>query len=505
MHGFMTPGFDPSSAYRPRVWTGGENPDAGLLGFQAPAADGLDETFSIPSIPDLPSAPSASLKGKHAYRPIPHLPTEIHLQIISELLSSRASSCSFCHLAQTATLSTVSVLHHSILQPHLYSTLDLRFANPCAQHHHLSSLHSTLEARLPLLLRTLKSRSELAETVKTIHLPPGGLSTFLTCHLEKLHLPALLRLCPNLQQLTGAADLLSRQFFAGEHYCLDDRPQQHGELARAITTARSLRTWTWNNGNTAGSDWWGRIFDFHPAAESTNFARMHHAWPALESLTLTNIWGLDAAGLTEILHSVPNLRQLSITNIRKKRLGAGMDTALLVAAMAALPAGVRELTIGGIAPAATRALADALAERYTPTNQLEKLHLLDSALPTDILRDLLLGISVAEAPARGFDGRSFLPLLEVRRRRWSVVRELGVRWRGDGEEVGLGGFMYNVEIVGLVGLEWAVVGAGRGVLEGVLEACRVQRVRVFEGVEGCEGVAERGGRVEVVCAGCSGR
>ena len=182
-----------------------------------------------------------------------------------------------------------------------------------------------------------------------------------------------------------------------------------------------------------------------------------------------------------------------------------MDTALLVAAMAALPAGVRELTIGGIAPAATRALADALAERYTPTNQLEKLHLLDSALPTDILRDLLLGISVAEAPARGFDGRSFLPLLEVRRRRWSVVRELGVRWRGDGEEVGLGGFMYNVEIVGLVGLEWAVVGAGRGVLEGVLEACRVQRVRVFEGVEGCEGVAERGGRVEVVCAGCSGR
>ena len=361
-------GFNGANFLRPPVWTGAGNAADGLLGCQAPAADGLDETFTI--YPE--SAQNTSYFPQHQAQPLSAVkppkvalpvPTEIHLQILEHLVDvSEARSCSFCHMFELSTLSKVSRLYHSLLEPYIYRTVHLDFTSSldfgqslihkadtreiCDEHRSLASKHQQLDSRLPQLIRTLESRPDLAAEVRTIILPPGGTQTFLTCTQEKTLLPALIKLCPNIEEVKGVDSLLARQFFSGEHFCFDgENPQQHGLFAKTLVETKTIRKWSWVGGNAGGRDIPSRLFDNHPQMATTGFIGSHRNWSNLRELEIRDVWNLDADMMRKLMGLLPKLQSVALVGIRKKRTGRA-DVPTIMATLEALPATVRHIELG---------------------------------------------------------------------------------------------------------------------------------------------------------------
>jgi len=486
-YSFNFDGFGASSSFfRPPVWTGADNAADGLLGCQAPAADGLDESFTIysepvpepePSFEPLP-LPDVDAKGKQASSGhLPRLPTEIHLQIISYVLCSfQDRGCSFCNLFELSTLSNVSKLYNSLLQLHLYSTLNLNFNTSldaihqdgekiCNAHIMLASRHQQLERRVPHLIRTLSSRRDIAEGVRRILLPSGGTSTYLTCKLEKTLLPALIRSCPNLEDITGVDALLSRQFFSGEHYCLDGvDPQQHGILAKTLHETKTLRRWVWNGGSAGGRDFGSRMWDRNPVMENVCFVATHRNWKNLEHLEIRNVWNVNGTMLSRLIPSIPGLRRIALVGVRKKRGGRG-DARTMLEALEILPSSVREVELGNTAD--ENFITDVgewvqIRHVVKEFSMLESLRVTQTPITTERLDAFFSKISIQVTGVEGFH----LPLLDFGARWRGVVKRLALdntgfeslfgaeRREGEWEWEGMG----RVEIAGLEELEWRVVG-----------------------------------------------
>ncbi|KAF8250687.1 hypothetical protein K440DRAFT_659308 [Wilcoxina mikolae CBS 423.85] len=474
-----------SSFFRPPVWTGAGNAADGLLGCQAPAADGLDESFGIyppepePLFEQLLSLPDEQAAGSGGH--LPRLPIEIHLQILSYVLPSfQARGCSFCNLFQLSTLSKVSRLYNSLLQPYLYHTLNLNFNSSldsrsslihqhddsgeiCSSHIALASRHQQLELRVPLLLRTLSSRRDIAESVQTILLPSGGTTTYLTCTLEKTLLPALIRSCPNLSNITGVDGLLSRQFFSGEHYCLDDGadPQQHGILAKTLHETKTLRRWVWNGGSAGGGDFASRMWDRNPVMEGVCFVGTHQNWGNLEHLEIRNVWNIDSTMLSRLIPAISGLRRIALVGVRKKRGGRG-DARVILDALEVLPASVREVEVGNTDDEGFVAdVGEWVRIRHTVKefSMLESLRITQTPITAEKLDDFFAKISVRKMV--GFE-RVYLPLLDFGMRWRAVVKCLAVD--NSGFEGLFGGERKGVweegrmEMAGLQELEWRVGG-----------------------------------------------
>jgi hypothetical protein len=475
-------GHDPSSFYRPPewtgannapVWTGANNAADGLLGCQAPAADGLEAHPAEPTLQELEAA--ALFREAGAVRPLPRFPTEIHLQIIEHVIgSSKHKSCSFCYLFQLSTLSRVSQLYHQILQPHLYSAVNLNFNSSikaaeslthhfddrkaCNAHLRLASKRHQLEIRVPLLVRTLTARPDIAASVRRLILPAGGTQTYLTCTLEKTLLPDLIRHCPNLEEVDGVDSLLARQFFSGEHYCFDGQAtQQHGMFAKTLHEKTSLRHFRWNGGNAAGSDFGGRVWDRHPEMKGVGFVGAHKHWELLEHLDIRDVWNLDAEMVQGIITQLPRLKKVALVGIRKKRAGRG-DSATILAALEALPDTVTDVEIGNTADEEfLPAVGEWLRYRHTAGNPIQSLRLTQVPVTVENLRIFFSKLAVRR---RGF----YLPLLDFGAGWWggcAAVTRLAVDNAGfekvwEGEICGDAG----MELQGLEQLEWRVRGAG---------------------------------------------
>ncbi|KAF8541527.1 hypothetical protein BDD12DRAFT_492925 [Trichophaea hybrida] len=463
-----------SSFFRPPVWTGAGNAADGLLGCQAPAADGLDESFGIyppepePFFDQLLSLPDEQTAGSGDR--FPRLPIEIHLQILSYVLPSfQAHGCSFCNLFQLSTLSKVSRLYNSLIQPYLYHTLNLNFNSSlnsraslihlhddggkiCSSHTALTSRHQQLELRVPFLLRTLSSRRDIAESVQIILLPTGGTTTYLTCTLEKTLLPALIRSCPNLSDITGVDGLLSRQFFSGEHYCFDGvDPQQHGILAKTLHETKTLRRWVWNGGSAGGGDFASRMWDRNPVMEGVCFIGTHRNWGDLEHLEIRNVWNIDSAMLSRLIPAISGLRRIALVGVRKKRGGRG-DARVILEALEVLPASVGEVEVGNTDDEGFVAdVGEWVRIRHTVKefSMLESLRITQTPVTAEGLDDFFSKISVRKMV--GFE-RVYLPLLGFGMRWRAMVKCLAVDnsgfeglFGGEREEVGMKGGIWGVD------------------------------------------------------------
>lgn len=339
----------------PRVWS----PEAeanftGFLGFQAAAAEGETHshahTFYVPEAPKnwnhqhqnqyheliqktLPLVQRPPAPPKE----LPSLPAEIHLQIIKNLLPSSeafkavatyAPGCGLCNLFQVSSLCRVNRFYYSAVSELLYTTLPLNVSTEvfpfdgstlCEQHHHLSSKPLQLEKRIPLLLRTLRQRPDLASSVKGLHLPPS-INCWLTCGLEKVLIPNLIQLCENMEIIRGVEQLHERQFFSAEHYCLDgEDPAQHGILAKTIVEKKSLARIVWRGGDAGNRrSVWARVFDGHPDMRGVGFVEFHKNWSGLKELGFFGVRGLTVAEVKVIFEGLPGLEKFGIGDARKK-------------------------------------------------------------------------------------------------------------------------------------------------------------------------------------------
>jgi hypothetical protein len=476
-------GYDPSSFYRPPVWTGAGNAAAGLLGCQAPAADGLESnTFTLypqePTLQDPETTTTVPIALPPTARPLPRFPTEIHLQILSHVMeSSESKSCSFCHIFQLSTLSRVSRLYHMILQPYLYDVVNLNFNSsiksteslthhfddrqPCEEHLRLASKRHQLELRVPLLVRTLMARPDIASTVRRLILPAGGTQTYLTCTLEKTLLPDLIRCCPNLEEVKGVDCLLNRQFFSGEHYCFDGLDtQQHGVLAKTLHEKTTLKKWSWSGGNASGSDFVSRVWDRHPAMGRVGFVGMHKHWRMLETLEIKDVWNMDAEMVRGIIAQLPRLRGVALVGIRKKRAGRG-DAATILAGLKALPGTVKEVEIGNTADNAfLPAVGEWVRSRHAAGQTVESLRITQVPITPESSRAFFAALAVKELSVLS---RFYLPLLDFGARWGSAITRLAVD--NTGFEAAFEGELYgdsSMELRGLEELQWRVREAGLG-------------------------------------------
>lgn len=270
-------------------------------------------------------------------RGLPSLPAEIHLQIIKNLLPSSEASravteyapgCGLCHLFQISSLCRVNRFYYSIVSELLYTNLPLNVSTElfpfdgstlCEQHHHLSSKPLQLEKRIPLLLRTLRERADLAISVKGLHLPPS-INCWLTCALEKTLLPALVQRCENVEIIRGTEQLHERQFFSAEHYCLDgEDPAQHGILAKTIVEKQSLTRVIWRGGDAGNRrSVWTRVFDAHPDMRGVGFVELHRNWSGLKELGFFGVRGLTVSEVKVIFEGLPGLQKFGIGDVRRK-------------------------------------------------------------------------------------------------------------------------------------------------------------------------------------------
>lgn len=447
--------------FRPPVWTGAGNADDGLLGCQAPAADGLDvpETFAVrPPVPAersrhqrLQLASLLRAKGKEEGEEMvvvappprpPPFPVEIHLQILSHALAAAAAAdCGFCRLFGLSTLSRVSRLYNALLQPHLYDELDLAFNSSlaagaslvhdrdrrraCTAHAPLASKHEQLERRVPLLLRTLAARPDLARAVRRIVLPPGGTVAFLTCQLEKALLPQLIARCCNVEAIAGVDRLLADDVLPTDHYCLDDRPgpQQHGMLAKALHETTTLRHWAWTGGSAAGRDFAARLWDGHPAMAGVGFVSCHRHWRALEHLEIRNVCGLDALVLARLMAALPaTIRRLALVGARRRRGGSG-DADTMLQTLDRLPASVADVEIGGTADEGfLQAVGQWVCtrERERECGVLTWLRIVQTPVTRDALDAFVAAIAMARSDIGGGGGGAGQP-------HWrSAVRRLAI-------------------------------------------------------------------------------
>lgn len=340
----------------PQVWSSeAEASFTGFLGFQAAAAEGEEEhshanTFYIPEAPKnwnhqhqnqyhelirkaLPVTPTLPVQQ----RKVPGLPAEIHLQIIKNLLPyseaskalvTYAPGCGLCNLFQLSSLCRVNRFYYSIISELLYTNLPLNVSTElfpfdgstlCEQHHHLSSKPLQLEKRIPLLLRTLRQRPDLAASIKGLHLPPS-INCWLTCALEKTLLPTLVQRLENVEVIRGAEQLHERQFFSAEHYCLDgEDPAQHGILAKTVVEKASLTRVIWRGGD-AGTrrSVWTRVFDGHPDMRGVGFVELHRNWGGLKELGFFGVRGLTVAEVKAIFEGLPGLEKFGIGDVRRR-------------------------------------------------------------------------------------------------------------------------------------------------------------------------------------------
>lgn len=343
----------------PQIWS----PEAeanftGFLGFQAAAAEGDTHshahTFYIPEAPTnwnhqhqnqyhelIQKALPVIQRPPTLPRELPNLPAEIHLQIIKNLLPCSDSSkavtkyapgCGLCNLFQISSLCRVNRFYYSVVSELLYTTLPLNVSTEvfpfdgstlCEQHHHLSSKPLQLEKRIPLLLRTLRQRSDLATSVKGLHLPQS-INCWLTCALEKTLLPNLVQLCENMEIIRGVEQLHERQFFSAEHYCLDgDDEAQHGILAKTIVEKKSLKRVIWRGGDAGNRrSVWTRVFDGHPDMRGVGFIEFHKNWSGLRELGFFGVRGLAVAEVKVIFEGLPGLEKFGIGDVRKKMIKA---------------------------------------------------------------------------------------------------------------------------------------------------------------------------------------
>ncbi|KAI5851083.1 hypothetical protein DFP73DRAFT_535918 [Morchella snyderi] len=346
----------------PQVWCAEtEAKYTGFLGFQAAAAEGEEEhshqTFYMPEAPKnwnhqhqnqyheliqrkLPNmATPITTTPAQVQRPmlLPTLPAEIHLEIIKNLIPASESSkavttyaqgCGLCNLFQLSSLCKVNRFYYSIVSELLYTNLPLNVSTEvfpfdgktlCEAHHHLSSKPQQLEKRLPLLLRTLRERGDLAVNVKAIHLPPS-INCWLTCSLEKVLLPNLIDTCENVEVILGTEQLHERQFFSAEHYCLDEDSTQHGILAKTIVEKTSLTRVIWRGGD-AGTrrSVWQRVFDGHPDMRGVGFIELHRNWGALKELGFFGVRGLTVQEAKVIFEGLPKLVKFGLGDVRVKR------------------------------------------------------------------------------------------------------------------------------------------------------------------------------------------
>lgn len=343
----------------PRVWS----PEAeanftGFLGFQAAAAEGETHshahTFYVPEAPKnwnhqhqnqyhelIQKALPVVQRPPAPRKELPSLPAEIHLQIIKNLLpcseaskavTTYAPGCGLCNLFQISSLCRVNRFYYSVVSELLYTTLPLNVSTEvfpfdgstlCEEHHHLSSKPLQLEKRIPLLLRTLRQRPDLATSVKGLHLPPS-INCWLTCALEKTLIPTLVQLCENVEIIRGVEQLHERQFFSAEHYCLDGEDvAQHGILAKTIVEKKSLTRIVWRGGD-AGSrrSVWTRVFDGHPDMRGVGFIEFHRNWSGLKELGFFGVRGLTVAEAKVIFEGLPALEKFGIGDVRKKVIKA---------------------------------------------------------------------------------------------------------------------------------------------------------------------------------------
>ncbi|RPB00656.1 hypothetical protein L873DRAFT_759703 [Choiromyces venosus 120613-1] len=351
----------------------------GFRGMQAPAAEilhqeGLPGPFLFQQARSQSSArftlPSSSSSSSQK---LPRLPTEVHMQIIRYLLPDSAASayekvprkryalgCGFCNLFTLSSLCSVNKLYSSIVSEMMYSTLSLNLstqlsptlASYCRQHHHLSSKHLQLEKRLPLLLRTLHARPELAVTVKALHLPPN-MTHWLTCKLEKHLLPDLINTCENLQIILGVEQLLLRKFFSAEHYCLDNSDNQHGPLAKALVEKKTLTRFVWRGGAAGGAagEVWRRVFDGLPGMDRVGFIRMHKTWNDLQELGIFGVSGLLTEGMKIIFNHLHKLEKVHIGGLRRKRVAGCQlkgEAEFMLEVVRVLPRGVKNIGLSDV-------------------------------------------------------------------------------------------------------------------------------------------------------------
>jgi len=518
---FGLDGFELSGFYRPPVWTGAGNAADGLLGCQAPAADGLDlDPFAPHPHPREPtlqeqdgrgeeqkqglqvrakqhtSLESAPLyKGKAPARRVPRFPPEIHNEILAHVLeSAEITNCSYCHLFELSKLSQVSRLYHMMVQPYLYDTLHLDFTSSidsnlslihhadqrhiCAPHLKLASKHLQLERRVPLLVRTLTSRPDIASRVRRLVLPAGGVQTFLTCALEKTLLPDLIGCCPNLAEVDGVDNLLIRQFFSGEHYCFDGQdPQQHGVLAKTLHEKRTLRKWCWAGGNAGANprEFWNRMWDRHPAMAAIDFTAMHRHWTQLETLEIRDVWNIDVPTIQTIISGLKFLRRVALVGVRKKRIGRG-DEGTILAALDILPNSVKEVELGDVTEESFLTdVAEWVRVRHTikEFSMLAALKITRVPVTAATLHGLLKAISVHKVT--GFRSRlAYIPLLDFTPRSCSVVKCLALDNAGF-EDAFAGAEEYDaedagMELCGMEELHWRVAGGGEEGKQGHLES-----------------------------------
>jgi hypothetical protein len=288
----------------------------------------------------------------------------------------------------------------------------------------------------------------------------GGTQTYLTCKLEKMLLPDLIRSCPNLEEVDGVDSLLARQFFSGEHYCFDGQAtQQHGMLAKTLHEKKSLRHFRWNGGNAAGSDFGGRVWDRHPEMNRVGFVGVHKHWEGLEHLEIRDVWNLDAEMIRGIITQLPRLKKIALVGIRKKRAGRG-DSATILAALEALPDTVTDVEIGNTADEEfLPAVGEWLRFRHAAGNPIQSLRLTQVPITAENSRQFFSKLAVRR---KGF----YLPLLDFGTGWWggcAAVTRLAVDNAGfekawEGEIYGDAG----MELQGLEQLEWKVRGAGLG-------------------------------------------
>jgi len=378
----------------------------------------------------------------------------------------------------------------------------------CDAHFRLGSKHQQLELRVPLLLRTLSARPDLARGVRRLILPTGGIKTYLTCALEKTHLPSLINKCQHLEDIYGAENLLCRQF-SGEHYCLDGiKPQQHGMLSKALYEKKSWKRWCWNGGNAAGCDFWHRLWDSHPDMERIGFVELHQNWSQLEHLEIRNVWGIDANMVKSIITKLPGLRRLALVGVCKKRLGRG-DVSTTLATLNILPASVKHVELGDV-PEDTFLTAVGewvrLRHAINESSMLESLSLTRTVITALNLRAFLAAISVNRV--KGWPcARKYCNLLDFTPRWWSLVRRLSLDNSGFESafcpldaEVG----PESMDLRGLEELDWRVRserGNGSVYLGQRLQFGWFRDMKMLEGVgqeDDCIRVAAKARSIEVL-------
>lgn len=357
---------------------------------RAASTAGLSEILSL-------HQRSLSFSGVRRPGTIPYLPIEIHAQILSHILPNDPfpTGCGFCHLFSLHGLLFVSPVYASLISDYIYKALPLNLSTQtavedphahCQTHHHLSSKRKQLQTRLPLLLRTLKERPDLAQRVKSIHLPAAS-HTYLTCSLEKQILPELLRICSQVEEVRGLETLLERQFYNREHFCLDGgEAARHGTLVKTAVGLRNLKIWEWSGGMV--TDLWARVLQQDPEMTHVNFQNLHANWSSLEELRIDVSWYNLESECEGLFNHLPKLRKIRIGT----RHPRGPRDREMLDLLAKIPLSVETIEFDGlrdVGPACAWLQQGRLAGTGWSRHSLQDLSVIGSSLDVEAVSSIL--------------------------------------------------------------------------------------------------------------------